>query len=196
MLLQEINLCCMIKKLFAVLVGIMISLLLFAETDSIPLNKIKLVAEVQVLKSTHRNYFKGGDLMLNCFTKPQWEFGVGMEYSYTEHHFDNGYHLWRLNFVPTFVDVRFYPLHSNLVRPFLEVAPGISRSWYEKQDDTQVIRKVKERGFYLYTGAAVLFNLKNNFKPFIGIGFKGYRLSTNVYDVNPHGMTFRSGVVF
>lgn len=167
------------------------------EMDSFPQKKLFIIPEVQVMKSTHKNFFTGANVLVSYMIRPGLAIGGGAEFSYAPKHNDNGYVLYGLKYFPVFADIRFFLWNKGLIRPFLELSPGISFVRYKKEDRPGTPRyRVRERGFYTYGGGCFSFNFRNGTMFYIGIGFKGFHMSTNAYDVNPHGHTFRAGFVF
>lgn len=124
--------------------------------------------------------------------------GVGVEYSHSNLHMDNGWILTRLQFLPVFADFKYVLTRNTLIQPYLEIAPGASFIQYYKRDEyiPQTPYRLRAIGLYLYGGGGVILNVAKNFSPIIGIGFKGFHMSTNSYEVNPHGLTFRVGFMF
>ena len=161
-------------------------------------NKLRVAAEYQILNSTHGTRFTGGDVMLEyCYSK-SFIIGLGSEFSHSKFHNDNGWNLYNLKFLPVFLDFKWTLTEGKRVIPFFHNSEGISFVGYEKENaftiDTP--HHVAEKGFYFYSGVGILLRLKKHFTPIVDLGFKGYHMSFNNLDINPHGLTLRLGVIF
>lgn len=160
--------------------------------------KIKIAMEVQSLSSTHGTTFNGVDFVVSYPVSPSFSVGLGTEYSHTGYHFDNGWNLTNLKFVPVFIDSKLDLTKHTILTPFVHLSTGISFANYTKEDINQLGKfyPVSEKGLYLYSGIGLSFRISNYFATFIDLGFKGYHMSFNALDVNPHGLTFRFGLEF
>ena len=160
--------------------------------------KIRITAEVQNLLSTHGTNFKGADVVGSYLLTPSLSLGLGIEYSYTSFHFDNNYNLTNLNFYPVFLDSKLDLTRNTLLTPFLHLSTGISFVNYIKEslDDLGKFYHVSETGLYLYSGIGISYKVNTNISTFIDMGFKGYHMSFQNLDVNPHGLNIRLGLNF
>lgn len=154
--------------------------------------------EVQNLSSTHGTTFNGVDFVVSYPVLHSFSVGLGTEYSHTGYHFDNGWNLTNLKFVPVFIDSKLDLTKHTILTPFVHLSSGISFASYTKEDINALGKfyPVSEKGLYLYSGIGLSFRISNYFATFIDLGFKGYHMSFNALDVNPHGLTFRFGLEF
>jgi len=177
------------------------------QTDSISYNGIKnfrknkklfIVPEFHGLHTTHGSNFSGKSIILNYQYSKTFYFGLGAEFSLATFHGDNGWNLHNLKFIPVFLDFKLSVTKNKLLVPFFHTSEGISFNNYKKEADNYNGKSynVSEKGLYVYAGIGVLFKIRKYLKPIIDIGFKGYHMSFNNLDVNPHGLTFRFGLMF
>jgi hypothetical protein len=154
--------------------------------------------EYQYLYTTHGTEFKGGSLSLGCINKDLFIFGLGVEFSHSGFHNDNGWKLYNLNFVPVFVDFKLNLRKNSIVVPFLHTSEGISFNSYKKIRDNNIGKfyHVSENGFYVYAGTGISIRLCKYLNPIVEVGFKGYHMSFNNLHINPHGFTIRAGMSF
>jgi hypothetical protein len=160
--------------------------------------KIQIIPGVHQLFSTHNTYFKGWGFVISFPVSDYVFLGLGAEYSSTHYHFDNDWDLSRLKFLPVFIDTRILLYKDNKVTPYIRVATGISFNRYIKKE-VYLQREpylVKEKGLYLLSTIGCSFHLTKYFSPVIEAGFKGFRMSFNQYDVNPHGLVLNAGIIF
>jgi hypothetical protein len=151
--------------------------------------------EYQILHTTHGTEFRGGSLSYN-YIHNLFMIGLGVEFSHSGFHNDNGWKLYNLNFVPVFVDFKLNLIKNNKVVPFLHTSEGISFNSYKKIRDNNVGKfyHVSENGFYVYAGTGISIRLCKYINPIIEVGFKGYHMSFNNLHINPHGFTIRAGI--
>lgn len=169
------------------------------KTDATRYNeKFKIVVGLQNLYSTHSTNFKGVGLVVSYLLSPVFAVGLGTEYSTCAYHFDNGWNLTNLRFLPVFLDARYDLKKKSFLTPFLHLSTGASFANYTKENINALGKfyHVSEQGLYLYSGAGISFRLGNYISTFVELGFKGYHMSFNALDVNPHGLTFRFGLEF
>jgi len=171
-----------------------------------------VIVGYQNLRSTHIDHFTGFNMMVGHYFTPKFSLGIGFEDTYGQHHDDNGWILSEIRLIPIIVNARFLFGKNKLVTPFIELSTGITFLKYYKKvkvppgspDITETEGEytfgppflVEEKGWYTYAGGGVYFRIYKHFMPFIGIGFKGYNMSTNVYAVNPRGLNFEIGCKF
>jgi hypothetical protein len=160
--------------------------------------KIKITMEVQNLSSTHGTNFNGADLIVSYPLSPSFFVGLGTEYSHTGYHFDNGWNLTNLKFIPVFIDSKLNLTKNTILTPFVHLSSGISFASYTMEDISALGKfyPVSEKGLYLYSGIGLSLKSSKYFATFIDLGFKGYHMSLNALDVNPHGLTLRLGLEF
>lgn len=157
--------------------------------DSIP-GRFFVIGALQTMKSTHDNYFSGGSLCLSYPLTNRFALGVGVEYAYAGDHYDNGWYLANLRFLPLFMDTRFQLLHRKQATVFVHSAQGISFVRYQRNDTAASLPYgVDERGLYMYVGGGVRWQLTKHVMPQFEVGFKAFHVSRNELEVNPHGLT-------
>ena len=150
------------------------------------------------MRSTHQNHFRGANFMVWQKLKKNFSLGLGIEYAHSSFHGDNGYNLYNLTFIPVFLDVRYnFKTESRKFQPYLTIEPGLSFAKYkrENQNTGNVRIKISERGLYLYLGTGAKYQINKHLAPIVDFGFKGYKMSFNNLDINPHGIVLRAGLV-
>lgn len=167
-----------------------------SKTDSLVNQKYQIIVEYQLLRSTHSSMFKGFSLTFSKRLSSNNSLGLGLEHASAPFHGDNGYHLYQLNIVPVFIDYK-YRLNQKRLSPFLLADVGYSFVSYEREliGFPSSREKVKEGGVYLQGDFGFSYKLNNHIEPLFSIGFKGFHNSFNNLDVNPHGLTFRTGLM-
>ncbi len=166
-----------------------------AEPGGVSHKRFFFLAEYKVLHSTHQDNFMGKDLVFSYRLNPNLLLGLGMEYTSSKFHDDNGWRIYNIRFIPIFADAKLFLPGSRLLAPFLQLSEGISFNHYNRMDPPYTSSYfVSESGDYLYTGIGCVIRINRFLKPVIGIGFNGFKMSFNSLDVNPHGFTFRIGL--
>ncbi len=156
-----------------------------------------VLAEYKNLHSTHRDNFMGKDIILTYRVTRSLFLGLGAEYTNSKFHDDNGWRLYNIRFIPIFADAKWFLPGSKIFAPFLQLSEGISFNHYNRMDSPYISSYfVSETGDYLYTGVGCVLKLNDYLKPVIGIGFNGFKMSFDSWDVNPHGFAFRIGLLF
>ncbi len=168
------------------------------KNDANEARKYTTVIGIQDLHSTHATNFKGVELAENYHLSPKFSLGLGAEYSWCGYHFDNGYNLTDLRFLPVYADSKMNLTTGKAVTPFLHLSAGVSFANYKKQDafSPGPITHVSEQGFYIYSGGGVSFKISRHLHSYFDLGFKGYHMSLNALDINPHGVTTKLGLEF
>ena len=160
-------------------------------------DRVNLILGIQDLKSTHNTYFKGGSLIVNYAITPVFFLGLGAEYSYCPFHHDNTSDLSNLSFMPLFIDTRMSLRKDGKLIPYWRFSTGVSFATYtNKELDTQRNPYlVKDRGLYMLTAIGCSYKISRFFTPFIEIGLKGFHMSFDNLDINPHGLVLTLGLV-
>ena len=155
-----------------------------------------VLPEYKILHSTHGDNFAGGDVVFAYKVSRSLFLGLGTGFAYNKYHGDNGWELFSLRFLPVYADAKLF-LHGNKnITPFFQLSEGVSMNNYRRKDyPYKTAYRVSERGDYLYTGIGCVLKISKYLKPVIGMGFNGFRMSFNSFDVNPHGFTFRIGLL-
>ena len=164
--------------------------------DSAITKKIIIIPESDNMNSTHYTYFKGINITLDYPVTHNLYVGLGLEHAYTKYHPDNGWQLYNVNFLPIFVDSKLNVLQKKGVMLFARLSAGIAFANYIKKVANTPPYNVSEQGIYFYSGIGYAFKIYKYLAPVVEMGFKGFHMSLNQYDVNPHGFTIRIGLVF
>lgn len=171
----------------------------FDSIDSLTAQKKHfLIAEYQKLRSTHATVFDGFNLVFAKKLNTSNTFGVGVEYSWTPYHRDNGYNLYNLRFLPIFIDYRHHFSNDKKLNPFLIVNVGYTLSGYDEEEDSKPLtrHRIKEGGIYLAGAIGLQYKICKNLSPMMSLGFKGFHNSLNSLDINPHGIVLRTGLSY
>lgn len=159
--------------------------------------RFTILPEYKILHSTHDDDFKGADIVLSYKVSSSLYVGLGAEFTSSNLHNDNGWVLTNIKFVPLFADAKLFFLQNKTIAPFFQLSEGVSINNYSRKDNPQAAPyHVSELGDYLYAGFGCKFRLNKYITPMVGVGFNGFKMSFNEYDVNPHGITFRIGLLF
>jgi hypothetical protein len=104
-------------------------------------------------------------------------------------HTDNGWDLTRLRFLPVALVADWCPLRGRRGNLLLEGGAGPSFNSYRKREDPIAAAfPVRETGLYARLAAACSVRLQDQIRLCFSVGMKGYHISGNVWDVNPHGV--------
>jgi len=164
------------------------------------------------MRSTHVDHFAGFKVMAGYNFTPKFSLGLGVEDVYDPHHDDNGLMLSEIRFIPIIINARYLFGENRIIVPFVELSTGITfLKYYEKTkvtagspDITATEGQyyfglpfiVQGKGLYTYFGSGVYFKVSKHFMPYLGIGFKGYNMTSNNLTINPHGINFEIGCKF
>lgn len=186
-----------ISKSLFILAGIFLPAFAFAQQTVKP-SGFSVAPAFELLRSTHGNAFYAPSIKFNHLFKNGLEPGIGVEYATTSEHHDNGFVLYKLRFVPVYGNLKYNFKTSKKIKPYAETSLGISFNNYKIADETTPLATsaVHEKGFYVYTGFGAKYALSSNINTYLGVGFKGYKMSTNDLDINPHGLSFMLGLNF
>ena len=159
------------------------------------LNGFSVSPAFEILRSTHSNLFYAPSLKANYRFQNGLEPGIGVEYATTPVHHDNGFILHKLRFIPLYANLKYNFNTSRKIKPYAETSLGASFNHYNIAEDAtpHLKRKVREAGFYTYAGFGARYSLTKNVDTFLAAGLKGYKMSTNDLDINPHGLSFTLG---
>lgn len=188
----------MFKKFLIYLFFIAMPFLANAQQQSNGVGKFSVSPAFELLRSTHSNLFYAPSVKVNYLFKNGWEPGIGIEYSTTPIHHDNEFVLYKLKFIPVYGNLKYNFRTTKKIKPYAEASVGISFNNYDIAADASpnVTNKVSEDGLYIYTGFGTKYSLTPRFNTFVAVGFKGYKMSTNDLDINPHGFSFTLGFTF
>ncbi|AHF17441.1 hypothetical protein [Niabella soli] len=157
-----------------------------------------LKTNIECLRSTHGNNFSGVSASYNKELGRKWELGAGIEYSHTPTHNDNGWNLYHLHFVPVYISEHYKLCTGLRWTPYIHLQQGVTFGSYDKefQDNPGPRYHIKELGFYGAAGIGTNYYLSSRSGFFAEAGMKGFHLSFNNLDVNPHGITGKLGYVY
>lgn len=150
------------------------------------------------MRTTHSNLFKSGSLCVSKMLNKRYEAGIGIETAFTPIHHDNGFVLYKLKFIPLFATIKYHFNQVSRFNFFVESSLGVSfNRYYRASDDSPEIKtKIKEKGLFVYAGAGLRYPLSKKVSLVTGFGIKGYKMSFNVLDINPHGISGMLGFNF
>jgi hypothetical protein len=169
-----------------------------APADSLWKRGVSYEIGFQEMYSTHSNFFHGLDIGAGYRFSPKFRLGGGVEYSFNNYHDDNDWVLTNLRFVPIYIDQQISLRQKGSFRPFVRFRQGITPTSYLKKDIgvTTAPFKVREAGLYLYGSVGFTQRVSPQIGLFGEAGLKGFQMSFNSLEVNPHGATFRMGLQF
>lgn len=100
--------------------------------------------------------------------------------------------------MPVFADEQLHSYHSKRFHPFVHLSEGLTYISYGKEilATPGPRQQIHEAGIYLYSGAGFRWAVWPKVALTGELGIKGYHMSFNSLDVNPHGITGRVGVIF
>ncbi len=153
--------------------------------------------EFQDLYTTHADHFRGASLIISKSLSPVFSLGISAEFSGAASHPDNGWNLYQLRFLPVCIDEQFKLSKQSKIYPVIHFAQGISFIRYLKETPALpgIKQFIKETGLYAYGGAGLVWQLSHRLSLLAEAGLKGFHLSTNNLDINPHGVVFRAGII-
>lgn len=168
-----------------------------ATKDSTTRNELEIIPESDNLFTTHYTCFFGGNVLIDYPVSTKLQLGLGFEFSHCKLHYDNGWALHNVNFRPIYIDSKLNVLQTKNITLFAHLSTGVSFASYTKESPgpVSVIFNVSEQGIYLFTGVGYSFRIYKYFQPVMEVGFKGFHMSLNQLDVNPHGLTLRIGFI-
>lgn len=168
------------------------------DKDQVKPPKFTYSPSFEFLRSTHGNFFNGPSFKVNYNSASRFKLGLGIEYSSSAVHHDNGFVLYDVKFLPVYVNLKYELAQKGKLMPYAEASAGLSFTRYDEAPDEAPLNKTRitEKGLYLYGGMGLRYEVSRWFKPFVGVGIKGFQNSFNDLDVNPHGITFHVGLSF
>jgi len=167
-------------------------------SDSSCFNKIVFQPSYEFMRSSHGNNFTGVSATVSCRISNKVYLGLGTEFSYSPLHIDNGWRLSDLKFFPFYLDFKMNLKEYKRICPFINLSTGISFVTYKKEDYFKPGNpfRVSEKGLYVFSGTGCYIRITKKITSIIVLGFKGFHMSFNNLDVNPHGLTMRIGLMF
>lgn len=186
------------KSTFLLLVLLALCLQSMAQRDrSASARRNQWSLDAEELYTTHDDFFHG------VYVSRKWALSdrvwLGPEVGFTgaPEHTDNGWYLTKLRFLPVAMVADWYPRGGRNGGLFLEAGAGPSFNTYRKLEDPIASSfRVRETGLYARVAAGYAVQLQKQVRLFFSVGMKGYHISTNVWDVNPHGICAGLGAVF
>ena len=103
-----------------------------------------------------------------------------------------------MKIIPVYANLTYDIPTKSKFEPFAETSIGISFVKYDRATDEQplITTRINETGLCVYGGFGLRYAVTKRIAPYIAAGFKGYHMSTNDLDINPHGITFQAGIRF
>ena len=161
-----------------------------------------LVVEGQYLRSSHSQTIYGGSVMLGYRVSPSLTAGIGCEISHIDSLFTHDRYTTVLEFtpMPIYADARFNLIQNSKVTPYVNLAAGMSSITFERKrfdmsGGNMESRGVHQNGFFFKAGFGLLFNINKYISPSVNASFKGFHISSNTNEINPHGVTIQVGMV-
>ena len=169
-----------------------------AQNDKASKNELLITSAYESLYSTHGNFFHSKSVTVSKMGSKKIELGVGVERASSPKHHDNGFVLYKLRFVSVHGNLKYHFKNLGKWHPFAESSVGLSFNKYKIASDDSPTKTsvVKEKGVFLYAGAGLRYAVCSNVFLVSGVGIKGYKMSFNVEDVNPHGVSYLIGLCF
>ena len=145
----------------------------------------------ETMRSTHGNLFYSGSFSVSKMLNKRYEAGLGFETAFTSRHHDNGFVLYKLKFIPFFGNIKYHFKKAGKFDIYTESSLGLSFNRYHRARDNAPNNKIriKEKGVFAYVGAAVRYPISKRINLVTGVGIKGYKMSFNSLDINPHGIS-------
>ena len=145
----------------------------------------------EAMRSTHGNLFKSGSFCVSKMMSKRYEAGIGIETAFTSKHHDNGFVLYKLKFIPLFANLKYHFNKVNKFNFYAESSLGLSINRYHRASDNSPNMKIRimEKGVFAYLGGGVRYPISKKINLVTGVGIKGYKMSFNVLDINPHGLS-------
>ncbi len=152
---------------------------------------------IQNLFTTHSTYFFGWNVSLDYLISRYSSLGLGIEVSSCKQHDDNGWIITDLNYRSLYLNYKFNLCKVHRFGIFINVSAGASFSQYNKVQKKRIltVNDISEHGLFFYSGAGFYYKIMKYVKPFLDIGFKGFHMSFNSLDINPHGLNIGFGLL-
>lgn len=166
-------------------------------SDQAETGKLYIEPAFVSLRSTHSDFFNGNSLLIGGNISERFSLGAGMEYTQNKFHNDNDWLLYNLKFNSLILREQFLLLSKQKIKISSDLREGFSFIKYIKEEPLKRPNyryPVKENGLYLYSGLDTKFRIVKNISVVGDFGFKGLHMSTNVLEVNPHGINFMTGL--
>ncbi len=122
---------------------------------------------------------------------------AGVEFSFARFHNDNEWDLYNLRFVPIYVNEQIDLRKNGNFRPFVRFRQGVTLTTYLREDAAHMVpHRITEAGLYLSGGLGFTQSITERLGVMSEVGFKGFQMSLNAFEVNPHGANFRLGLIY
>lgn len=169
-----------------------------AQNKTVAKQQLMFTPLFESMRSTHGNLFYSGSFTVSKTLNKRFEAGVGIETAFTPIHHDNGFVLYKLKFFPLFGNAKYHFNKAGRFDFFAESSVGLSFNRYHRaSDDSPNIKtSVREKGIFVYMGGGLRYPILKRINLVTGIGVKGYKMSFNSLDVNPHGISGMLGLHF
>lgn len=185
-------------KIFTIIILFLFNAKIFAQNITTKENNGYYVElSLLSLRSTHGNYFNGGTYFLGKNFTKKFNVGIGFEHSRNKFHNDNDWLLYNLRFRTLVLREEYVLFTKGKFIISADMREGFSFVKYLKEEP--LIKKnyryqVRESGLYLYVGLDSKVKINEDIAFVTDVGIKGLHISSNVYEVNPHGINVISGV--
>lgn len=170
--------------------------------------KLTFSVDIQQLITTHYTFFTGSSLTLNYPVSNVFSLGLGVEYSHSDFHDDNGWNITKLNFIPVYLNTKANLAKWGKFTPHAQLSTGITFKNYQKvwsdhpspsyasryKIPPTGIYTISEEGWYMYTGIGTSFKINEKLSTTIDVGIKAFHMSLNPWQINPRGLTVRLGI--
>lgn len=162
-----------------------------------------VAVQFQRLRSTHSQTIYGASIFFGRQIHSSLTAGIGCEVSYVERLYthNKSFNIFYFRPIPIYGEVRFISQRNSRFVPYAHLATGMSSITYHLQRYDPIIGSVQHKnvyqyGFFVNVGFGLLFSVTKHIAPSIGVSFKGFHISGNPYEINPHGITLQAGVVW
>ena len=184
----------------------------FIADDTVPNTKQKrliVFVDAQELITTHSTFFAGTSFTLNYPVSDVCSLGLGIEYSHSNFHDDNGWNITKLNFIPVYIDTKVNLANRGKFTPHAQLSTGITFKNYQKvwsdhpspsyanryKVPPTGVYNISEVGWYLYSGIGASFKVNKKLSTYFDIGIKAFHMSWNPWEINPRGLTMKLGIM-
>ena len=170
--------------------------------------RLTFSVDIQELITTHYTFFNGTSLTLNYPVSNVFSLGLGVEYSHSNFHDDNGWNITKLNFFPVYLDTKANLAKWGKFTPHAQLSTGITfknyqKVWSDHPSPSYASRykvpptgvyHISEEGWYMYTGIGTSFKISKKVSTYFDLGIKAFHMSWNPWQINPRGLTVKLGI--
>ena len=183
----------------------------FIKDDPVPIVKqerLTVSVDIQELITTHYTFFSGTSLTLNYPVSKVFSLGLGVEYSHSNFHNDNGWNITKLNFIPVYFDTKVKLANWGKFTPHAQLSTGITfknyqKVWSDNPSPSYASRyevpptgvyNISEEGWYMFSGIGTSFKINEKLSTYIDVGIKAFHMSWNAWQINPRGLSVKLGI--